>query len=306
MNNIAERTEKSDATHMMHGPRKRRTIIAAVAVVVVAIAWYLFRPELLFVNKSVNEGFPAASAATGQADSAGGYTTLSTGMFRGIAHETEGTATIHQLQGGKRVLRLTGFKTSNGPDVHVYLVAADDAADNDTVTSAGFVDLGSLKGNVGDQNYDLPANLDLQKYRAVTIWCKRFGVNFGTAAIRAPGASLADEPMKLASGMFHDGAHETKGTATIYRLGGKRVLRLTDFTSSNGPDLRVYLVAAADATDSETVKKAGHIELGKLKGNVGDQNYDVPDDVDLSKHRAVTIWCARFGVNFGTAPLAMN
>ena len=67
--------------------------------------------------------------------------------------------------------------------MHVYLVASDDAKDNDTVTRAGFIDVGSLKGNIGDQNYDLPANADLTKYRAVAIWCKRFSVNFGTAPL---------------------------------------------------------------------------------------------------------------------------
>jgi hypothetical protein len=92
-------------------------------------------------------------------------------------------ATVFQLADGKKTLRLTNFETSNGPDVHVYLVAATDAKDNDAVTKAGFVDLGSLKGNIGDQNYELPANADLAKYRAVTIWCKRFSVNFGTAPL---------------------------------------------------------------------------------------------------------------------------
>jgi hypothetical protein len=53
--------------------------------------------------------------------------------------------------------------------------------DSATVTSAGFIDLGSLKGNIGDQNYTIPADVDLAKYRAATIWCKRFNVNFGTA-----------------------------------------------------------------------------------------------------------------------------
>ena len=73
-----------------------------------------------------------------------------------MAHETRGTATVHDLGGGRRVLRLTDFATSNGPDVRVYLVAAPDAADNETVTKAGFVELGKLKGNEGDQNYESP------------------------------------------------------------------------------------------------------------------------------------------------------
>jgi hypothetical protein len=88
-----------------------------------------------------------------------------------------------QLADGKKTLRLTNFATSNGPDVHVYLVAVNDAKDNDTVSRAAVVDIGTLKGNIGDQNYDLPANTDLAKYRAVTIWCKRFSVNFGTAPL---------------------------------------------------------------------------------------------------------------------------
>jgi hypothetical protein len=67
--------------------------------------------------------------------------------------------------------------------------------------------------------------------------------------------------------------------------------------------VRVYIVAAADAADDATVKKAGFIEVGKLKGTEGDQNYAIPAGLDLSKYRAVTIWCRRFGVNFATAPL---
>ena len=95
--------------------------------------------------------------------------------------------------------------------------------------------------------------------------------------------------------------------ATIYQLGeGKRILRLTNFATSNGPDVHVYLVAASDATDSTTVKKAGFVDLGSIKGNEGDQNYDVPAGVDLAKYQAATIWCARFGVNFGTAPLTVQ
>jgi hypothetical protein len=137
-------------------------------------AWYAFRPERLFINQTVNEQFPTASAASNK---------LAGGQFHSAAHETKGTATVFQLADGKKTLRLTDFATSNGPDVHVYLVAAGDAKDNDTVTKAGFIDVGTLKGNIGDQNYDLPANTDLAKYRAVTIWCKRFGVNFGTAPL---------------------------------------------------------------------------------------------------------------------------
>jgi len=153
---------------------KRLKVTLLALIIAGAGAWYAFRPERLFINQRVNEQFPIASAANNQ---------LAAGQFHSGAHETKGMATVFQLADGKKTLRLTNFATSNGPDVHVYLVAATDAKDNDAVTKAGFVDLGTLKGNIGDQNYELPANADLAKYRAVTIWCKRFSVNFGTAPL---------------------------------------------------------------------------------------------------------------------------
>ena len=145
-----------------------------ILIIVAAAAWYAFRPERAFINQKVNEQFPTAFAASNQ---------LASGQFHSGAHETKGMATVFQLADGKKTLRLTNFATSNGPDVHVYLVAVSDAKDNDTVTKSEYVDLGSLKGNIGDQNYEMPASDDLAKYRAVTIWCKRFSVNFGTAPL---------------------------------------------------------------------------------------------------------------------------
>jgi hypothetical protein len=289
---------------------KKRNVVIVLSVVVVAGLWFLFRPERLFINKAVNEGLPtmAAAAVNPSAPAA-----LVAGQFHNGAHDTSGTATIYQTEPGKRILRLTNFKTSNGPDVHVYLVAANDATDNDSVKKAGFLDLGSIKGNEGDQNYDLPANVDLSKNRAVTIWCARFNVNFGTAPLQESSMTSGGQmdktamPTTVLAGQFHKGAHDTSGTATIYQLGdGKRILRLTNFKTSNGPDVHVYLVAANDATDNDTVKKVGFLDLGSIKGNEGDQNYDLPSNADLSKDRAVTIWCARFNVNFGTAPLAQQ
>jgi hypothetical protein len=65
----------------------------------------------------------------------------------------------------------------------VYLGKAPDASDNETVTSAGFFHVGALKGTEGDQNYELPPDLNLDEYHSVTIWCRRFGVNFATAPL---------------------------------------------------------------------------------------------------------------------------
>jgi hypothetical protein len=277
----------------------KKPIVMVVILLAALGAWYAFRPELLFVNESVSEAFPATAAA---AAAPAAPVEVATGMFRGVAHETRGKATIYRLPNGRRVLRLTEFATSNGPDLRMFLVAAPDARDNDTVKKAGYVELGKLKGNIGDQNYDVPATVDLAKYQAVTVWCNRFSVNFATAPL-GNGQEMSG-PVALAAGSFHGVAHDGKGKATIYQLpSGQRVLRLTEFATSNGPDLRMFLVAAPDARDNDTVKKAGYVELGKLKGNIGDQNYDVPATVDLAKYQAVTVWCNRFSVNFTTAPL---
>ena len=163
----------------------KRNIYIGIGLIVAAGAWYAFRPELLFVNKTVNEALPAAQSGGMAMAKSSEPMVLAKGDFRGLAHETKGAATVHQLGENKRVLRLTNFETSNGPDVHVYLVAAEAANDDATVKQAGFIDLGSLKGNKGDQNYDIPLDTDLNKYKSVSIWCARFGVNFGAASLAA-------------------------------------------------------------------------------------------------------------------------
>jgi hypothetical protein len=163
---------------------RTRNAIIGLAIVAVAGGWYAFRPERLFVNKTVNESLGAVmDTADTKASTVIAPTTVATGSFHSNAHDTRGTAMILSLSDGRRVLRLTNFATSNGPDVRVYLVAAPDVQDNATVKTAGFVELGPMKGNIGDQNYDIPSTVDLAQYRTVTIWCKRFSVNFGSAPL---------------------------------------------------------------------------------------------------------------------------
>ncbi len=165
----------------------RKSLLVATAAVTAAALWYLFRPDALVISKTVNEPLPAAehsmSAMASSAMAADEPVKLAGGRFHTNAHETNGVATIYRLLDGRRVLRLTQFATSNGPDVRVYLVAASDVQDEAAAKQAGFVDLGALKGNIGDQNYDVPAGLDLSRYRAVSIWCRRFSVNFGAAPL---------------------------------------------------------------------------------------------------------------------------
>lgn len=111
---------------------------------------------------------------------------IETGTFHGKVHNTTGRATIYQEEDGKLVLRLTRFKTSNGPDVHVILIAGTDAEDDANFLKSGTerVELGSLKGNEGDQNYEIPAGTDLAKFQTVSIYCERFNANFGAAPLQ--------------------------------------------------------------------------------------------------------------------------
>jgi hypothetical protein len=124
-------------------------------------------------------------AATATATFAQSSTPIQTGTFHGQVHSTSGRASIYEGSGNKLTLRLTKFKTSNGPDVHVLLIAANDAQDNDNFLKNNVerVELGKLKGNEGDQNYDIPAGTDLAKFHTVAIYCERFNANFGTAPL---------------------------------------------------------------------------------------------------------------------------
>lgn len=142
----------------------------AVAVPLVMLGWWLFRPEKLFINATVSEAAPL------------GAKVLASGTFSSEAHPTEGTAELIESE-GRHVLRLSNFTTTNGPDVRVWLVEGQAAGSGADVKKRQHVELGSLKGNIGDQNYVIPSNVDLAQYRAVSIWCARFSVQFGGATL---------------------------------------------------------------------------------------------------------------------------
>jgi Electron transfer DM13 len=151
-------------------------VVALAGIPVLAGGWWAFRPEKLFIDKQVSEAAPASVG--GEAEP------LFTGRLESREHPTHGRATIYKEGSGKTYLRLTDFTTSNGPDVHVVLARAEEPALSKIVPGdLGYVELGSLKGNQGDQNYDVPASTDLEKYQAVAIYCERFHAIFGVTKL---------------------------------------------------------------------------------------------------------------------------
>ncbi len=175
--------------------RRRRTIVVAVVVGVLAgaagIAW--FQPQKLLINQRVDEALPVAATPTsGASDTSPSQlrtqtadrepTILSTSPFRSLGHATSGRAVALELADRRRFLRLVDLRTSNGPDLFVYLSRAAVDAPRDTFDDDS-VSLGRLRANQGNQNYAIPLGLPLDRYRSVVIWCRRFTYAFGAAPL---------------------------------------------------------------------------------------------------------------------------
>ena len=136
---------------------------------------------------------------------------------------------------------------------------------------------------------------------------------FGVAPLvhaRIAGGAEAAQAVRLASGKFGgsiDAIHRAEGNASVYQLSnGVRVVRLENFKSTNGPNLYVYLSGDPSPRNSAQLHENGDFEVGRLKGNIGNQNYELPAGVDLSKFKLVVIYCKQFHVVFGSAELAHN
>jgi hypothetical protein len=186
--------------------------ITAVAGVIALgwVIWYLASP--LFIDKVVDEEFPVtapgAEALAQAPEKAEGVaadteempdqkmaepmpetgadspTLIGQGQFQDADsfHKGSGTATVYRLPEGSHLLRFENFSATNGPDLHVLLVEQAAPASRDEIM-AGYLDLGSLKGNIGDQNYEIPAGTDISKYKSVVIYCMPFHVIFATASL---------------------------------------------------------------------------------------------------------------------------
>ncbi|MEA2000968.1 MAG: DM13 domain-containing protein [Actinomycetota bacterium] len=126
-----------------------------------------------------------------------------------------------------------------------------------------------------------------------------------TTTTVAPSTTTVPEPVgpvAVTTGAFYGIDHAAEGTATVYEQDGKYVLRFEDDTDiQNGPDLYVWVLPSADYDAAALDER---IDLGKIKGNVGGQNYELPDTFDPDVYHSVLIWCLRFSVPFAAVPLS--
>lgn len=156
---------------------RRKWILVAVGLPVLVALWWAFRPEKLWINEKVNEPAPF--------DSSAGPQPVLTGRFQDSGQGTSGRATIYKKAAGGEYLRLNDFTTPNSSDDHVVLARSGDRnLTPDTAKSgAASIDLGPLKSNQGDQNYDLPSGTDLNKYNAVVLYGERSHAASATAKL---------------------------------------------------------------------------------------------------------------------------
>jgi len=161
----------------------RVPVLGAYLVTAVVVGGYLGRSQFLDdeVNEKVVQVTPAASADREAPADRPRNVLLARGRFEPLAHAATGVASAVRRARGGRVLTLTSFEVDNGPDLRVYLVAGP-AGDESEVED--YEDLGALKGNKGDQQYELPRGLDLDRYSTVVIWCRAFSVSFARAPLR--------------------------------------------------------------------------------------------------------------------------
>jgi hypothetical protein len=174
-----------------------KPIVAAVVVLGVAVAavgLWAFQPWKLFTSSEVDEPLPTVAVdrgSTPEPASPGGTATpsepqivaLGQGEFEDAEHDTSGQALVLQLVDGSRFLRLEDLASSDGPDLHVWLTDQPSGGDWGSYDDGDYLRLGELKATHGNQNYEIPDDVDLAGFTSVVIWCDRFNVAFGTAPV---------------------------------------------------------------------------------------------------------------------------
>ena len=177
-------------------PHRRFLIpVAVVLVVALGVGLYLFQPWRLLTVRETHEALLVPASTTQTTSSAPTSAAVETpevvaetpqevakGDWRSLEHATTGKASLIKLPGGAHSVQFASLSTSDGPDLYVYLSPHDSGSPEKTF-GEGFTSLGKLKGNRGDQVYEIPAGVDVSGIRSVVIWCKRFSAGFAVAPL---------------------------------------------------------------------------------------------------------------------------
>ena len=161
----------------------KRLVFAVIIAIFILLGVFYFRFQTYFIEDRVNEELPVM-APDSQESAMQEPKILKQGDFvdADFFHKGSGKALILEYPDGRNLLRFEDFEVVNGPDVYVYL-SATTTPSGDLKSLGNYLDLGLMKGNIGDQNYDLP-NTDLTGYSSVVLWCKKFGVLFPYAVLK--------------------------------------------------------------------------------------------------------------------------
>ncbi len=166
---------------------RRLAGILVLATLALGAGLYWFQPWKLWQDDTVREALPAA-APVGPSPTSAAPKTVAEGTFISHEHTTTGTVKLIRLPDGSHTLRLEDLDTSNGPDLRVLITDApvkEGTAGWQVFDDGKHVSLGKLKGNKGDQNYEIPATVNPAEYSSVSVWCDRFDVSFGAATLKA-------------------------------------------------------------------------------------------------------------------------
>jgi hypothetical protein len=258
--------------------RLRTLIIVAglIGLVVIgAVAWYLISP--LFIDKTVDEAFPfEVPSQEGLAQMTEAEKTEIEASF---AEAIPGEAELSQMSEPQRQAVATKV-------MEAALAMPDHEMDEPMPVATTSTEVESTETRATDEQATPTQPAEEQ-------------------ATETPTAEPEPaQPIVVLQGQFQDADsfHEGSGSATVYQLpDGGLTLRFEDFSATNGPDLHVLLASGPAPASSDDL--GDYLDLGSLKGNVGNQNYEIPPGTDLSQFKSVVIYCVPFHVVFATATL---
>ena len=277
-----------------------RIIVAAVvvAIPVLALAWWLGSP--LFINKTVDEEFPYSVGAV-----------VPEGMTRAQVDQTmETMAAMEDVVS-------EAMPEAPPPTADEMMASVMESMTPEVMAEAIGGMSPEMRAEVAEAMAEavpgMTPEMVAEAMETMTPETMTAVMQNMTPEMMAQMAGMMPEMMAPAGlvavkqGMFRDADsfHQGEGSATLYQLpDGSYVLRFEDFRVTNGPDLRVLLAGHPDPQNRNEVQGPGYVELGKLKGNIGNQNYPLPEGLSPDEYGSVVIYCKPFHVVFSVAPLS--